>query len=152
MCLLSSHLSSQAESLYTLIQNAVPIECHIITCISQESHISELDADSSLVGRWSQQGDEAFEWTYFQTIEARLHQWMNSSLVDYGNPQSRLIVSVRYEPLCLSIVFPSLFLLPGSVNLFPTVHSMSFLTKLVKHRQQLVKLPQMLMLEHLHIL
>lgn len=120
--LMSSHLSLHAEMFRDFIFQYAVTELQIITSVSQDLHVLELEKDQSLVGRYSQDGQVHLDHGYFDAIESKLLQWIKASF--QNRDQSDLFtrdikVNVGYEPLCVSSITHDLFLLPSISQIFP---------------------------------
>jgi hypothetical protein len=73
--LISTHLSKCATDILQTVAETC-LQCYIFVSISEESHMLELDYDSSLVGKWSQFGRGAKSSSYFDTVEAKIYEWI----------------------------------------------------------------------------
>jgi hypothetical protein len=111
VCLLSTHLSANVQLFRDITASGAISELHIITGYSEQVHINELYHDDTLTGRWIDNTDYVGNEGYFETIDRKLRQWISNA-----NPAIVPLVSVRYEPLCASILNQQLFLLPSLMN------------------------------------
>ncbi|KAJ3290430.1 Sec1 domain-containing protein 2 [Borealophlyctis nickersoniae] len=77
--LLTAHISRHASRLRDIILRGRYVECHIISTLSEDSHILELASDPSLVGVWGDSPGDGLV-GYFPRIEATVYGWLNETL------------------------------------------------------------------------
>jgi hypothetical protein len=83
---ISDHLSKFPLLFCDLLDSSTFAEVYIVSAMSELSHVTELEYDQSLQGRWSQIGDSVgHDLGYFGAIEHKLMQWMRLSLQKYSS-------------------------------------------------------------------
>ncbi|KAI8905565.1 hypothetical protein EDD86DRAFT_277590 [Gorgonomyces haynaldii] len=87
---LSTHASQHVEQL----RNLKTQHLHLVLGLSQHAHVSELDHDPSLTGRWG-----SSEGGFFETVQRKLQEWLGCPVTVTYEPQLLLIWSCSFLTL-----------------------------------------------------